>query len=292
LRDLILRCIFHAFLIALLILLIKHSSYFLGAFIFYINALFWHFWGYAGIAHEFFHKTVFSNRRLNQILYYFCSYITWNNPFYFSQSHRVHHSNTFGLNDTEVYSSPAFSRASIFWMLTFDLKKFYKKCIYIICNLVGFEPTFNKIFISKIKKIPKKNISIVLHSWAILLINLFYLTVIYLASNSILVTILVLITPFTATFFNVSLAVAQHGGLRQESVKGPLFYSRSIKLPRIIEFFYANMNFHAEHHFAPIIPYYNLPVFSSNFLNCFSREKIQSIGFLLSKTFAQILIKP
>jgi fatty acid desaturase len=34
--------------------------------------------------------------------------------------------------------------------------------------------------------------------------------------------------------------------------------TRSISLPRWLEFLYANMNYHIEHHLYPSVPYYNL----------------------------------
>ena len=43
------------------------------------------------------------------------------------------------------------------------------------------------------------------------------------------------------------------------SAEGALKFSRTLILPKFLSFLYANMNYHAEHHFAPSVPYYNLP---------------------------------
>jgi len=65
--------------------------------------------------------------------------------------------------------------------------------------------------------------------------------------------------PFTGQFFNRLLAQSQHVGLDHLKEEGALSHSRTLLLPRLIEFLYAGMNFHAEHHLIPAIPYYKLP---------------------------------
>ncbi|WP_239236995.1 fatty acid desaturase [Comamonas aquatica] len=49
--------------------------------------------------------------------------------------------------------------------------------------------------------------------------------------------------------------------LKTKKDDGPLQFSRTMKLPYVLSFLYANMNYHAEHHLAPSIPFYNLPEF-------------------------------
>ena len=53
-----------------------------------------------------------------------------------------------------------------------------------------------------------------------------------------------------------------------------------MRLPWLLEFLYAGMNFHAEHHLAPIIPFYRLRDF---------HESLVSRGLLKSENFSQFL---
>ena len=78
--HLVFRCAIHFIFYIAIIHSIGDSSYLTLFALVYINSMIWHFWGYAGIAHELHHGTVFSNRWVNRILFFICSYFTWNNP--------------------------------------------------------------------------------------------------------------------------------------------------------------------------------------------------------------------
>jgi fatty acid desaturase len=82
---------------------------------------------------------------------------------------------------------------------------------------------------------------------------------IYTLSENLFVTLLMFIAPFSATLLNKLLAKAQHHNLDGFSNDGALKFSRTLSLPKFLSFLYANMNYHAEHHFSPATPYYHLP---------------------------------
>jgi fatty acid desaturase len=64
---------------------------------------------------------------------------------------------------------------------------------------------------------------------------------------------------FFITFFNKILGFAQHYGLSNKNDEKNYFINcRTIILPIFWSFFYANMNYHVEHHMYPTVPYYNL----------------------------------
>jgi fatty acid desaturase len=170
--------------------------------------------------------------------------------------------------------------------LCFDYFNFYKRILYTVFNSLGFELIFSGWVINKIEIIPPEKLEVVWHARAILLLNATFLLSVYLIANSVTIAILFLITPFTASFLNTLLAEAQHQGLESMKELGPLFHSRTILLPPPISFIYANMNYHAEHHLAPSIPYYNLPKFHEFLtLEQSSRGEVVSAKYFLSESF-------
>lgn len=226
--------------------------------LFYLNAVLWHFLGYAGISHELFHNSVFKDRRLNNIFYNFTSYLSWNNPYFFKKSHGLHHAKTFSAGDVEIFRQHSISFWGFISLLTFNLHVFYKRIMYTFLNAFGFIPELEGFRVIKLEKIISKDSKIQFHACLILLTHLILVLLMYFFFKSVILSILLFVTPFTGTYLNTSLAAAQHLGFEEYKNDGPLFFSRSIELPNILAFFYGNMNYHAEHHFAPAVPYYNL----------------------------------
>ncbi len=67
------------------------------------------------------------------------------------------------------------------------------------------------------------------------------------------------LAPFCLTFPNRTLAALQHFNLSAEETAGEYAHStRTLVLDPITGFFYADMNYHLEHHHFPAIPHYNL----------------------------------
>jgi fatty acid desaturase len=85
-----------------------------------------------------------------------------------------------------------------------------------------------------------------------ILIFLFFAT----CGNAVYAT-MYLISPFVFTSVAKILALSQHYGMDID-IKDIDKTTRSISLPRWLEFLYANMNYHIEHHVYPSVPYYNL----------------------------------
>jgi fatty acid desaturase len=71
------------------------------------------------------------------------------------------------------------------------------------------------------------------------------------------------LAPFCLTFFNRTLAICQHYGLSTKSRGDYPESCRTIDLHPVMAFFYANMNYHVEHHMYPSVPFYNLPTLSA-----------------------------
>jgi len=246
--DLLMRVFVSVGLLAALILNF-HAHPVLSLFIAYLYAVQLSFWGYAGLGHEAFHKKVFSQKKPNTWLFVFCSAITWSNGAFFEKSHLHHHRNTFAQDDSEAHSEQSWSFMNLIAYASIDFRLMKRRIFYAALNATGYLPNFKRV----------QDKGIVSGARSILVINALLLLLIYALSGSVLITAIVFVSPFTGTLLNKILAKSQHHNLAALKSSGPLAHSRTLMLPRFLSFLYANMNYHAEHHLAPSIPYYNLP---------------------------------
>jgi fatty acid desaturase len=250
-RDLLIRVTIETLLILLVYCSVRNANYILAAALFYLLAIWHSFWGYAGIGHEFMHGRVFSNKSVNNLLYYFASILVWSNPAFFRDSHLYHHAKTFSQDDFEAYGVQKWRAVNIFSYLTIDLALLRRKIFYTVVNAFG-KKLVNGMWLN----IPRS------HQTAaslILLVQIAIGVIIFYISRDFTFNLLWILLPFTAQLLNKILSQTQHMGLAYEREYGPLRHSRSIRMPKLISFLYAGMNFHAEHHLIPAIPYYNLP---------------------------------
>ena len=246
-RDLSLRLALNVGLICLMFHF-SHQQYSLLLITWYIYSSQFHFWGYAGIGHEALHDRVFSHRPLNAVLYTFCSALTWNNGAMFRKAHLLHHRETFSERDTEALSEQNWRVADVIAYLFIDFRLMFRRLFYALVNAAGYYPNLTPLE-PDYKKAAQKNI----------VFNSLFYSVLGAMTGDLLVTTLLFSAPFTASLLNKVLAKAQHHHLGEFREEGPLSHSRTLRLPRWLTFLYANMNFHAEHHLFPAVPYYNLP---------------------------------
>ena len=288
--ELALRIFIHIFLIMLTWFFMQEQYIILALACFYFNASLWHFLGYAGIGHELSHSTVFSSKKINIFFYKFFSYLTWNNPFYFSKQHMFHHKSTFHQDDVEIFRYCLPTKAIFFVrFFLFDYLTFFKRLIYAISNAIGYEAQFKGLLFS-FSKIPPERKEICTQARNILLIQVLLVVGSYLITHSFLLSLLLFITPFTASGFNMLLALTQHIGLDKNVLQGNLFHSRTIILPKLVAFWYANMNYHAEHHLLPSVPYYNLPILREYIhKKSLNRLPEEDYSFLFSKRYNKLL---
>jgi fatty acid desaturase len=280
-RDLIFRVTVELFVAVSVYYLFEGGQYIVGAAAFYLLAIWHSFWGYAGIGHELMHGRVFSSRRLNNVLYFFTSFLVWSNPAFFKSSHIFHHAHTFDPNDSESNGVQNWKLISIVVYLTLDLPLMVRKITYSILNSIGLKFTVK----GGISKVDLKELVAARH---LLLFQMFINVVIITVTGNLFYNLLWLLLPFTGQFVNRVLAQSQHIGLSKYCSDGPLVHSRSVRLPNALTFMYAGMNYHAEHHLLPSIPYYKLPQFSSFLISTTSHKLDDWVPFF-TKDFWQLV---
>lgn len=283
------RVVIHFFLIYFSYYFYSNENYYLLFITFYLNSVLWHFFGYAGISHELFHLTVFTNRKVNKFFFIFFSYITFNNPFFFQKQHAFHHSSTFNINDNEVVSHKFYSKIDLFYKIFIDFPVLYRRVLYLFLNSFSFGVKFKNFFKFEIYVLNNEYSPAVNHARKILICILTVTIMIFLFTESFFLILMFLITPFTGSFLNFILSLSQHIGLSSGKEKGAFYHSRSIVLPKLLCFFYANMNYHIEHHYAPQVPFYNLPKFSHELKKKY-KYNVENHGFsfLFSNNFVKL----
>jgi fatty acid desaturase len=212
----------------------------------------WHsFWGYAGIGHEFYHDRVFSSRLLNQFLFRAASYLTLNNPSFFTDSHSFHHRHTFAEGDRESFSVQDWRLHKIILYGSVDLHLLVKRLVYLGANAVGY--VFKGGRLERLERQHQRE------ALGMLSTQLAIHALLFLFSDTVLGNLLFLLLPVTGLLLSRILAQSQHLGLQHHRDHGPLQHSRTLVLPWLLEFLYAGMQYHAAHHLVPAVPYYRLP---------------------------------
>lgn len=219
-----------------------------------VTGIFSSFWGWAGVGHEFYHGTVFSSRKLNRLLYRACAVMTWANPGYFAATHRRHHANTLKLGDPENQSRRWINGLEWLPLLTIDVRGMVRRVGILARNVVGFVPRLGAEELSLVEKREIRNGAIL-----VVVCQTMWMLICFLAFRSPALWLSTSLTPWLMRAPNVLLERLQHYGCAENS--DDVFSStRTVMLPRWLAVLYANMNYHTEHHAAPYVPFYQLPL--------------------------------
>jgi len=222
----------------------------------FIHGTFYSFLGMAGLQHELIHKTVFKTKFLNQFFLYLCSFLTWNNLFFYQLSHAEHHKNTLNVDlDKEVILPQFFNLTKIIFCFTVDIPSICRALRITFQNSIGVikGQWANKLF-DKSEKNAKKNLFI----WArVILFGHIFICFLSIYSNQWIFIFLITFASFIGTWLNKLLSLAQHMGMEQ-NVNDFRKNSRTVILNPMISFLYCQMNYHIEHHMYPGIPFFNL----------------------------------
>jgi len=213
------------------------------------------FLGWAGVGHELFHNSVFGSRRLNQFLFRLFSILTWNNYFYFQVSHPHHHRLTLAPNDPEGLRPARMSWLMLLQLLTIDVSSLYRRVRVLVMNALGKVPNAG----SSSALFPPDSLarSRLCAAARVVVGTHLALIALFAATGTWWLILIVTLAPFCLTFFNRTLAAAQHFGLA-DAGRDYAHSCRTVLLDPVSAFFYADMNYHAEHHYYPAVPHYNL----------------------------------
>jgi fatty acid desaturase len=253
--DLIFRVFYHFSLITISFILYNEGYLFLAIIFAIPHWMTFSFFGSAGLSHELFHNSVFSNFKLNQLLYKLFMILTWENYNYFKSTHWIHHKITLDENDPKSLFKSKISYIYLFQLFTFDFKGFTAKIRYTIQNGLGIIP--NKRVIHLFQKGSKELKNVRIASQIIILFHSFTI-LLFIFFKIYFLIFLVNLAPFFVSFFNRLLGFSQHYGLNSRDNKNYFENCRTVILPKFWSFFYCNMNYHIEHHLYPNIPYYRL----------------------------------
>ena len=262
-KDIFIRCLFHLSLL-LLSLHFYEQKYYIIAFLFLVpHYMAWSFLGWSGIGHELFHKKVFTNKKFNTVLFRVFSVLCWSNYGYFETSHTIHHKNPLSGEDFEVSPQGRLVGWALIGSLTFDLGTALRRVIVLTKNAFGQGPTGAE---GKYFPVNSSALSNLINGARTVLIFHAIVIIISIYIDSLFPILSITIAPFVMNFPNRILAALQHFNLESDPDKQDLFFStRTIMLNPIIQFFYAGMNFHTEHHIFPSVPFYNLPFLHKRF---------------------------
>ncbi len=225
----------------------------------YFHSLFVNFLGMEAAVHELSHKTPFRTKWLNEFFYGLFSFLTWNNPVHFRESHKRHHQVTvFEGLDREVILTPGDPGRQdyISWFL-FDWKKFRMIMRANLAFVLGkdqpdvfaWNPLFSRDDPRRERMFRWSRFQMLGHGLLIYIFIRYDLPVlIYTVSCSY----------FFATALSRSCEILQHKGLKPNIPDWRMTCHTMIVGP-VISFFYWRMNYHVEHHMYAAVPFYNLP---------------------------------
>jgi len=250
------RAAFHVTLLVCANLLFSEGHVIVAVLLLIPHFMAWSFLGWAGVGHELFHRSVFSTRWLNVALFRLFSVLTWNNYGYFEVTHPVHHRRTLADDDLEANPHGRLTVLGTLALLTVDVGALWRRLRVLVLNAIGVAPggVFGKMFAlgGEAFEQLKTGARAVLAGQALLIATC-------LVFGSPFLALAISLAPFCVTFPNRTLAALQHFNLSADETDGVYENStRTVVLDPVTAFFYADMNYHLEHHYFPAIPHYNL----------------------------------
>lgn len=228
--------------------------------------------------HELGHGTVFETKWLNKFFLYLFSLISWWNPFDYAASHTYHHRYTLhpeGDRENLLPLHPNVGR-------TFLLQLFTVNLITQPGRTFGKGGLLSTIWITMLDAVGRVGSTDVpanewlqaLHEdqpeqhrrsiwWSCILLTFHSAVVVAAVSTDLWVLPLIITVPsYIGNWLGYFVALPQHCGL-MENTRDFRKSTRSMRLPRLVEFLYWHMNWHTEHHMYAGVPCYNLPALAT-----------------------------
>ncbi|HVY99917.1 MAG TPA: fatty acid desaturase [Dongiaceae bacterium] len=202
--------------------------------------------------HECAHGTAFRTRWINEAFYHATSFMCLREAYLWRWSHARHHTHTImaGL-DPEIQVP----RPARLWPVVIDLFYLYSGLVEarkIALHACGVITADARTFVPA-GEIPK----MVWTSRAYVAVTAGFAAW-SVAVGSFLPMMFVVLPRFYAAWLHQICAMTQHAGLA-ESVRDHRLNTRTVYMNPVVQFLYANMNFHMEHHMFPMVPFHALP---------------------------------
>jgi fatty acid desaturase len=270
------------FISAALIITSLHAAGGMGMIVsvvtYWLYCVLWNFWGWAGIGHELIHNSVFRTKVLNKVWLLIISFLSLSNHGLFRATHFTHHRYTHSDTDFEsplAYNKRTLGKSPSVLCGMVDLPKLRNTLRYLAQNSIGYipAPALDKLIHQR------GDIEEVKASARAIITYIFFVLCVCVILESVVLIIFLLLPNFIGTALSKSISTLQHPTretLRSIGVDSVLSGDKVIslgsipdsvvadrmdlKLPSLICFFYANMNFHASHHLEPSRPFYCLGV--------------------------------
>ena len=223
--------------------------------------------------HELGHGTVFETKCLNKFFLYLFSLISWWNPFDYAASHTYHHRYTLhpeGDREVLLPIHPSVGGTFLLQMFTFNLitqpgRTFGKggllsavwlTILAAVGKIGSCEIPANEWLQAIHSDQPEQKSASVRWSQIQLSFHIFILVLAILSGLWVL-PFIITIPSYTSNWLSYFLGLTQHCGLRQNTIDFRK-NTRSIRLPKFLEYLYWHMNWHTGHHMYAGVPCYNL----------------------------------
>lgn len=202
--------------------------------------------------HELSHGTPFKTRKINEIFYHLCAFMTFREGFYYRWSHTRHHTDTIMVGKDPEIGAPRPPNRWAIYADFFFIADGIRLIRMLLRHASGRLTEAGKHFVPE-SEVPKV-------FWAARLYVLAFALLIGVcfATGSLLPLMLVGLPRFYGGFFSQLFNMSQHTCLA-EDVRDHRLNTRTILMNPVFSFLYANMNYHIEHHMFPMVPYYRLP---------------------------------
>ncbi|MEZ5478666.1 MAG: fatty acid desaturase [Thiolinea sp.] len=202
--------------------------------------------------HELSHGTPFKNRKINDMFYHLCAFMTLREGNYYRWSHTRHHTHTIIVGrDPEIAAPRPPNRLAIYSDFFF-ISDGIKLIRMLFRHANGILTEDGKHFV------PATEVKKVFFAARVYLFIFAIVLWLCLAMGSILPALFVGLPRFYGGFFSQLFNMSQHTGLA-EDVADHRLNTRTVLMNPVFNFLYANMNYHIEHHMFPMVPYYRLP---------------------------------
>ena len=202
--------------------------------------------------HELAHGTPFRTTWLNDAFYQLCSFLTIREATLWRWSHARHHTHTILAGkdpEIQVMRPPKLVAivADFFYLVggTIEVGKVLRHAAGVVPpEIADFVPESERrkmIWTSRVYVLVMAGVI----AWSI-------------AARTVLPLLLVWTPRFYCGWFHQLLGLTQHAGLAMD-VHDHRLNSRTFHTNPVFRFLYMNMNYHAEHHMLPVVPWHALP---------------------------------